>query len=102
MLCSNCGSDNTIRLEDCFDVGTPKEVPPAKKSLKWPGIGVFISLLFFANGGETIVFGVITMTSSCFLGYRAIQFNSRFWPGLHKHWQESWKCKQCGIIFHHP
>jgi hypothetical protein len=102
MVCSKCGSDNTQRLEDSFDVGTPKEAPPAKRSLKWPGIGVLISLLLLANGGETIVFGLITMTSSCFLGYKAYQFNSKFWPGLYKQWQANWKCRQCGVIFHHP
>jgi hypothetical protein len=102
MVCSKCGSENTQRLEDSFDAGAPKESPPAKRSLKWPGAGVFISILLLANGGETIVFGLITLISSCFLGYKAYQFNSRFWPGLYKHWQESWKCQQCGVIFHHP
>jgi len=102
MECSKCGSDNTQRLEEIHDADTQKALPPAKKSLKWPGIGVFISLLFLANGGETIVFGMLTMASSCFLGYQAIQFNSRFWPGLYKQWQESWLCRQCGEISHRP
>ena len=102
MVCSKCGSNDTQRLEDGFDMSTPKESPPAKRSLKWPGVGVFISLLLLANGGETIVFGLITLVSSCFLGYKAYQFNSKFWPGLYKQWQECWKCQQCGVIFHHP
>jgi hypothetical protein len=102
MVCSKCGSEDIQRLEVSFDAGTPKEVPPVKRSLKWPGVGVFISLLLLANGGETIVFGVLTLTSSSFLGYKAYQFNTKFWPGLHKRWQESWKCRQCGVIFHHP
>jgi len=102
MICSKCGSVNTQRLADCFDAATPKEAPPAKRSLKWPGIGVLISLLLLANGGETIVFGLLTIASSSFLGYKAYQFNTRFWPGLYKRWQECWKCQQCGAISHHP
>jgi len=102
MVCSKCGSEDTQRLKDSFDAATPKEAPPAKRSLKWPGISVLISLLLLANGGETIVFGLIILTSSSFLGYKAHQFNTRFWPGLYKQWQESWKCRQCGLVFHRP
>ena len=102
MECSKCGSGNTQRLEDIFESDTRKAIPPAKKSLKWPIIGVCISILFLINGGETIVFGLIIIASSSFLGYQAIQFNSRLWPGLYKHWQECWMCRQCGNIFHHP
>lgn len=38
MVCNKCGSDNTQRLENNFDAGTPKEVPPAKRSLRRPGM----------------------------------------------------------------
>jgi hypothetical protein len=102
MVCSKCGSQDTLRLEDSFDAGTPQEAPPAKRSLRWPGVSLLIGLLLLANGGETTIFGLIIMASSSFLGYKAYQFNSRFWPGSYKRWQESWKCKQCGFIFHHP
>lgn len=102
MVCSKCGSDEIQRLEDNIDACTPQEAPPIKRSLKWPGIGVFISLLLLVNGGETIVFGVLTLSSSSFLGYKAYQFNTNFWPGLYKRWQESWKCRQCGFVFHRP
>lgn len=102
MECSKCGSNNTQRLEDSIDAATPIQAPPAKRSLKWPSIGIFISLLLLANGGETIVFGVLTLMSSGFLGYKAYQFNSKFWPGLYMRWQASWKCHQCGVIFHRP
>ena len=46
MVCSKCGSEDTQRLEDSFDAGTPKEVPPAKRSLRWPGVSLFIDIMY--------------------------------------------------------
>jgi hypothetical protein len=79
-----------------------KASPPAKKSLKWPVIGLIVSLLFFANGASSIVVGLAIMASSGYFGYKAIQFNTGEWPGLYKHWVDCWMCHKCGLIYHHP
>lgn len=79
--------------------------PPAKKSFKWPGIGAFVGVMILNTANYQVVqslVGLAIVGLSGYLIYTRIQFNSKEWPGLYRHWSESWICHKCGDIYHQP
>jgi len=75
-----------------------KVAPPQRRSLKGALIAIVAGLFFL---GSSAIIGFILIAIGCYFGYTAIQFNSKKWPELFKHWTESWICNKCGHIYHH-
>lgn len=78
-----------------------KVAPPQRRSLKGAFIAIAAGLFVcsFAGLGGTIL-GLVLIAAGVYFGYSAIQFNSKEWPDLLKHWTKCWICNKCGHIYH--
>lgn len=76
--------------------------PPAKKSQKWPIIGIALGALMVYSKGpaELIIIGFIAGGVGAYFYYSRKQYNTKEWPSLYQHWSESWLCHKCGGIYH--
>jgi hypothetical protein len=77
-----------------------KASPPQKRSFMGPAIAIIIGLFCLDGSGGTFVFGLLLLAAGGYFGYTAFQFNNNQWPGMFRHWQESWVCHKCGHIYH--
>lgn len=78
--------------------------PPMKRSLK--GVLVILIAGFFILGASkgigATLFALLALGVGGYLGFTAIQFNSKEWPSQYQYWLESWVCHKCGHIYHQP
>jgi hypothetical protein len=89
-----------------------KAAPPEKKRVIkhfaiW-GIGLFIvpPIVVSVLGWESSIAQFLTVLSYLAAAvlhiYSDIQYNRRIFPGLFSHWDSSYLCHKCGLIFNYP
>jgi hypothetical protein len=74
-----------------------KATPPAKKKYGFALAMIIMGTLFVGN---SLWIGLLPLAIGLFVGYTALQFNSKQWPSLYKTWLDSWLCHKCGTIYH--
>jgi hypothetical protein len=97
------GSSSTVTHARSQTVLSKEAAPPAKKSfVVWCiGIVIFGFMVLGSLGSfgmSTIVFA--GLTGGCVLmAKRAREFNTTQHPALMAHWEKSFMCGRCGVVF---
>ncbi|MCL2872462.1 MAG: hypothetical protein FWF41_05725 [Betaproteobacteria bacterium] len=80
-----------------------KAAPPRKRRYAPWGILLFAGFLIATSTSRDhwgwVMMGVGFMVVAVGMILLAFQFNRKEWPGMYRHWLDSWICHTCGKIF---
>jgi hypothetical protein len=77
-----------------------KAAPPYRKSYRAGAFLIFIGFACLNTRDHPALFFLLFAGAGGYLVHRARTYNKTVWPGLYKHWEESWLCNKCGNIYH--
>ena len=76
-----------------------RAAPPVKRKLTTMLIVTLVGFGLFRGSEDYNTIGFLMMLFGAYKVFDAIRFNSRRWPALYQHWQDSWLCHKCGHVY---